>query len=221
MTAIDADVWVLTETHDTLRPGRDFQGCSTTDPDRDSEPGERWVTIWSRLPIEALPSMSDASRSVAARVVARGIGPVVVIGTVLPWLGSAWRGIGSANGEAFRAALTLQLSNWLALREAHQDAALVLAGDLNQDLSPTHYYGSRGNRAALESALAAAGIRCLTAGDSDPVRRYAAGHASIDHICVGAGLEPLSPPTSWPRAPRPQASLSDHFGVMVELEASP
>ncbi len=47
------------------------------------EPGERWVTIWSRLPIEALPSLSDASRSVAARVVARDVGPIVVAGTVL------------------------------------------------------------------------------------------------------------------------------------------
>lgn len=60
------------------------------------EPGERWVTIWSRLPIEALPSLSDASRSVAARVVARDVGPIVVVGTVLRIVAA----LGSSDGAA-------------------------------------------------------------------------------------------------------------------------
>src|SRR5674476_1400732 len=51
---IDADVWVLTETHNSVSPGPGYSAASTGYPDRPGEPGERWATIWSRLPIEPL-----------------------------------------------------------------------------------------------------------------------------------------------------------------------
>src|SRR5665647_2392857 len=90
---IDADVWVLTETHNSVSPGPEYSAASTGYSERPGEPGERWVTIWSRLPIEPLPPTRDPARTVAALVQPPDGAPLVVYGTVLPWLGSEWRGL--------------------------------------------------------------------------------------------------------------------------------
>src|SRR5664280_1921694 len=99
---VDADVWVLTETHNSVSPGPGYSAASTRYPDRPGEPGERWVTIWSRLPIEPLPPARDPARTVAALVQPPHGAPLVVYGTVLPWLGSPWRDFPADDGMAFR-----------------------------------------------------------------------------------------------------------------------
>lgn len=218
MSNIDADVWILTETHEQLSPGSGFEAHSSGPPDRDHEPGERWVTIWSRLPMEALSEMSDSSRTAAARILSPRLGAVVVFGTVLPWLGSAWRDVPAGNGAAFRAALALQVADWGRIQQAHPDAAWVVAGDLNQDLAGRHYYGSRVNRALLEEALSSSGLRCLTGGELDPVPQHAPSHASIDHICVSSKLAAVGPARSWPHSASPPRDLSDHFGLVVDVD---
>ena len=143
---VDADIWVLTETHDVVIPGEDFKASSTEGFDRPSEPGERWVTIWSRFPAEPLSPTSDPVRSVAVRIAPPHGARIVVYGTVLPWLGSSWRGFPATNGQAFAAALEVQRTDWQQIRLAHPDHGLVVAGDFNQDLSSEHYYGSSANR---------------------------------------------------------------------------
>src|SRR5665647_2911689 len=81
---VDADVWVLTETHDSVSPGPGYSAVSAGQPDRPGEPDERWATIWSRLPIEPLPPTRDVARSVAALVHPTTGRPLVIYGTVLP-----------------------------------------------------------------------------------------------------------------------------------------
>jgi endonuclease/exonuclease/phosphatase family metal-dependent hydrolase len=218
--AMQADIWVLTETHALLSPGLDFTSATTEESDLIHELGETWVTIWSRFPIEPVAHTSDSSRACAARIMPNGSRPLVVYGTVLPWIGSPWQGISSVNGVAFSAALNAQLSDWVSLQREHPDCDFVLAGDFNQDMSTSHYYGSRSNREALQGAIATAGLQCLTAAALDPVPKHAPSHASIDHICVNAGLVSVSPPVSWPMSDKPQKELSDHFGVLVELASS-
>jgi endonuclease/exonuclease/phosphatase family metal-dependent hydrolase len=215
--AMQADIWILTETHASLSPGLEFTSTTTEESDPIHEPGETWVTIWSRFPIELVTRTSDPSRACAARIVPNGSRPLVVYGTVLPWIGSTWQGIPSANGAAFSAALNAQLSDWVSLQREHPDCDFVLAGDFNQDMGKSHYYGSRRNQEALQSAIATARLRCLTAAGLDPVLKHAPSHASIDHICASAGLILVGSPVSWPISDSPQKRLSDHFGVLVEL----
>lgn len=220
MDAVAADVWVLTETHDALVPGDGYAAVSTSGADRAQWPGERWVTIWSRLPIEPLPPTSDPIRTVAARVHI-GERRAVVYGTVLPWVGSPWRDVPAAAGAAFAAALEAQVADWRALRAAYPDDALIVMGDLNQDLvdHPPHYYGSRSGRERLRSALASAGLTALTGGAADPIRTTAAPCACIDHICLAAGPDwRTAPPWRWPDGARPARGVSDHFGVGVRME---
>lgn len=65
---VDADVWVLTETHEEVRPSPLFHGVTTGAPDRPGSPGERWVAIWSKHPVTPMHPTSDQQRAVAARI---------------------------------------------------------------------------------------------------------------------------------------------------------
>lgn len=215
---IAADVWVLTETHDDVAPGPEYRSASTSGADRTSEPGERWVSVWSRFPVEPIPSTSDPVRAVTARVLPTRGTPLIVYGTVLPWLGSPWRGIEAVDGKAFEAALNVQAEDWCALRRAHPDHDLIVAGDFNQDLADTHYYGSRANRLRLAAALERADLVAVTASGDDPVRRGSPPNACIDHVCVSEALRRRCRSVHrWPDAPKPDRRMSDHFGIVVEF----
>ena len=218
---IDADIWFLTETHRDIEPTEEFFSCFSGTPDRPSPEGERWAGIWSRWPIERLDSYSsDSARCAVARIASSPFGELILFGTVLPWT-NAWRGIPGVGGQAFEAALALQKRDWLCLKQDFPNATLILAGDFNQDLAHSHYYGSRRKRSLLENALAEANLIALTSGGNDPIARDSAPMACIDHICISAGSGlVLDSTTRWPNSARPIPGLSDHFGVSVKLEVS-
>jgi endonuclease/exonuclease/phosphatase family protein len=212
-----ADVWVLTETHDGFTPGCAFSHSSAAGRDGLHKVGHRWVTIWSQHPLEPLET-SDEQRTAAVRLRPERDQPFVVYGTVLPWLGSKWRGHPSAAGAAYRAALSVQARDWISMRRDYPQDEFFVIGDLNQDMVRPASYGSRANRSALEAALADAGLTVLTAGDGDPVRRDSAPRACIDHICARVDSSwRAEPAVRWPDARAPERWLSDHFGVSVSL----
>jgi endonuclease/exonuclease/phosphatase family metal-dependent hydrolase len=94
-----------------------------------------------------------------------------------------------------------------------------VAGDFNQDLADTHYYGSRANRRQLTAALQRAGLVALTGSGGDPVRMGSAPNACIDHICMSASPRWLFRSVSrWPDLSNADRRISDHFGVVAEFE---
>jgi exonuclease III len=218
LTRIDADIWILTETHEDLRPSPAHAVVATTQPDRPQRSGEAWAMIWSRYPICRLEETRDAARSVSALVALPNADELVVYATVLPWLGSAWGNPPSREG-AFARALSAQLADWLHLRANHPAAAFCVAGDLNQDLAPRHYYGSAQNRAILGRSLTEAGLACLTSGALDPVFQQSNGtRAAIDHIAVSSDLSNrVTTRGRWPDSESPVRALSDHFGIWVDF----
>lgn len=180
--------------------------------------------IWARDELVATPvPTSDDERATCARLVMPGGRPLHVYGTVLPWL-SDRRRLPLTGAAAFAVALAEQGADWRRLRDVEPAAALCVAGDLNQDLQLAgHYYGSAAGRAALRAALEGAGLTCLTGGDGDPVARFGGGRASIDHMCV-AGLSLADGDdaiSAWPAPEHVGRRLSDHHGVVVDLEAGP
>jgi len=216
-----ADVWVLTETHDGFEPGLAHSHSSADGRDGLHAQGHRWVTIWSRHPLEPVAT-SDGRRTAAARVRPDHDAPFIIYGTVLPWLGSPWGGFPSAGGVAFREALSSQCDDWIRLRGEFPNDELFVLGDFNQDLVEPRYYGSRANRRALEAALEAAGLVALTGGDRDPIRRDSAPCACIDHICAPSEvMARAESAVRWPDVSVPERWLSDHFGVSVSIERSP
>jgi len=219
MAAVDADVWVFTETHELVGPGDRYSAAFSGEPDRQSKPGERWVGIWSKLPVQPLPSfVSDSARCAAARLVHPEFGDIVVYGCVLPWHGSKWRDTSSAGGAAFEAALDLQRSDWKRLRTEFANAMMIVAGDFNQDLASRHYYGSKKNRLLLEKMLEEEELEAVTAADHDPVARDSPPYACIDHICVSRSSQwRLLSTKRWPDSGKPDKRLSDHFCIVAEL----
>lgn len=216
---VQADVYVLTETHDGFEPGH--ANCWSSDAGRDGShhPAHRWVSIWSNERLEPIPT-SDPKRTAAARVHPTDQEPFVVYGTVLPWMGSMWNGHHSKGGVAFRESLAVQLNDWRQLRSIYPRDEFFVLGDFNQDLvgSRPRYYGSVANRRLLEAALAEAGLVAFTSGENDPIRRDSAPCACIDHICGKLDSNRrVTSLTRWPNEPKPPRWLSDHFGVAVEL----
>ena len=219
MSNVAADIWILTETHQQISPGEEFSSVTSEDPDRESKPGERWVAIWSRFPLESLSLfVSDNQRCTAAKISHPDFGEIVVYAMVLPWGGSLWRGIPSRGGAAFAAALAAYRCDWEQLQKAFPDAIHIVAGDFNQSLVSRHYYGSNRNREVLEKAIDACNMMTVTAGENDPVARDSSPNACIDHTCISkqSGLD-ISTTQRWPDLPKPEKRLSDHFGVVVEL----
>ena len=51
--------------------------------------------------------------------------PIIVYGTVLPWIGSSWGKFPASKGEAFAAALEVQKQDWTRLQADHRECDLV------------------------------------------------------------------------------------------------
>lgn len=220
LNSSNADVWVLTETHDEL----DLSASHTAihSEQRYSTPGGRWTTIWTSLPlVERLPT-ADPRRCVAARLDAGDAGELIVYGTVLPWNGDTGPDpIQPARGwDEFHRVVPAQGQEWASLRDRHPWATLVVAGDLNQDLGGRHYYGTKACRALLTTQIATADLKCLTTTDRfDP---GALEHPPIDHVCAGPGRDRsfTTKAHGWNNVVD-GVRLSDHGGTLVSLEIEP
>ncbi len=203
----DADIWVLTETRDTLDLSEAFQPVSTTE----RPGGERWVTVWSRLPLVETVLLRDPMRTAAA-VFEGPAGPIVVVGTVLPW--HADRGpTGTArNWTEHHRVIPEQAAEWAELAARYPKATLCVAGDFNSDLAETHIYGTALGRSLLEVGLASAKLLCAT--------RTVGGltHPPIDHVAV-SGTVRARVVASWEGTVDGER-LSDHSAVVVEASGA-
>jgi endonuclease/exonuclease/phosphatase family metal-dependent hydrolase len=213
LAAVAPDVWVLTESHPDFVPAPGYvrRAVSAEAPDRSG--GGRWVVIWARTEIAAEPLAvaREPERAAAVRIRRPGGRELVVFGTVLPWRGDT-RHSDVRGGQAFARSLGLQAADW----DTVPGAELCVAGDFNQEFGANGPVGTRAGRAALEAALAARDLACVTGGVHDPL--LARGwRANIDHVVVSRGLRTRSVAEVWPEHfPLPRG-LSDHHGVCVSL----
>ena len=212
MDSIDADVWVLTETHDELSPGPDFRAVNSAPRPATNRKhvveGSRWVTIWSRLPLlETHIPLADVERTVAA-VVQAARGAMIIYGTVLPWYTDSDRG-------GMLVELARQAPEWTTLPQQF-DSPLCLAGDFNVNLGGPHYYGSDASKEAVRSRLKEASLVAMT--DYDRTRSLRTEHDTIDHIAVPVRLASASSlVAAWGRQNMDGKRLSDHSGVAVDV----
>jgi hypothetical protein len=214
LLAENADIWVLTETHDDLALSPPHAAVST--PQRPTgRLGARWTTIWSRLPIVRRIDTDDAERTVAVEVTAH-FGPLIVYGTVLPWGGDPGPDATCpAKGwSEMDRLLPLQLAEWRRLRDAHPEVPLVVAGDLNMNLGGAHYYGTKRCRATLLDGIRELGLACATTTDKVPVG--ALRYPPIDHVLVPASWS-TRVVSAWEGTTPEGVRLSDHSGLVVEV----
>ena len=214
LSANRADIWVLTETHDDLRPPQcEFVAHTEPRPKNLSgiRPGSRWVSIWSRFPIIADVSLSaaDKERTVAVLLDIGQSNKLIVYGTVMPWKGDREKHDWSEHHRV----VPEQCAEWRELTQIHSDAALCVAGDYNTDMGTGSYYGTKEGIATLRAGLADCRLFCAT-----EMPRVPAGllqYPPIDHIAVPLTWESsTSVVSAWPSQ---KGVLSDHSGLVIEV----
>lgn len=215
IASMDADVWVLTETHDEVVPeGARAAAHAVQRPAEAPQVrvGSRWVSIWSRYgEFERidLPG-TDEVRTVTARFMLADGRWLLVYGTVLPWPGD----IVHKGPEARFAETERQLEEWRVLRDAYPVDIFCIAGDFNADMGTGAYFGSRRVIDLLSGAFAELQLDCVTSPDK--ARAGDPNIPLIDHIALSASVSArTSIAQIWPARP---GELSDHGGVVVKVD---
>lgn len=222
MASVDADIWVLTETHIDHAPTPDhpYRAFSPAHPTRRPE-HERWVGIWSRWPLVEVTDPPAHRRGSLCVQVDTPWGPLLVYGNVIAWRdertfddGGPARAWEVHDVEAQR-----QADEWVQLVRDHPGVPLVVAGDFNQDRDGSGWYGSPRARTIVTDGLVSAGLTCVTEFDAVAEGRLRRQHL-VDHVCV---------PEAWAARTTVGLSeavddqgrrLSDHPTVLVGVETS-
>lgn len=210
-----ADIWILTETHDDLRPYACPNAVHSGPRPKNwngIREGSRWVSIWSKYPVieqVAVPG-GDTERTVVAKIDTGMPRPLLVYGTVLPWKGDR----GAFNWDEHHRVIREQSTEWQVLRAAHPDTDLCIAGDYNTDMGTGRHYGTKRGISELTLALDACGLFCATGPGSLPEGLLP--YPPIDHIAV---------PTAWQSGTKVAAAWpadrkrhSDHSGLVVSVD---
>jgi endonuclease/exonuclease/phosphatase family metal-dependent hydrolase len=216
ISTIAADIWVLTETRKSISPVDGFYGIhSPNHPARREDPDERWVSVWSRWPMRNL-IVRESFWSATALVDAE-FGQVIIHGIVLPYRNEPNPDGGKMQVWAeFSRELQLQSEDWARLRRDHPGVPMVVAGDLNQSLDGTNWYGSTATARALTVALNDADLQCLTKENVVESGKLKTDHL-VDHVCVSAELTAEPHVTCWESVNDDSVRMSDHPGVVVSL----
>lgn len=214
----DSDVVVLTETHDRIRPSPSDFTAVHSNPRPFCPEGERWTTIWTRLPVMRVLRTNDPLRTVAA-IVEHASGPVLVFGTVLPWhadVGDGRMEPSPRNWAEHRRVVAEQTAEWRSLAEANPGARIAIAGDWNTDLLAgsgleSYTYGLVAETDLLLSTAADLRLEVPTrhVPDPGPQRDWL-----IDHVAVTSAATSVE---SAAAVDRDAIDLSDHPFVSVDV----
>ncbi len=222
---VAADLWILTETHDAIRPGPGYHAAST--PTVPAAPihhdeGEHKTTIWSRWPIVEQWETATPHRATCA-IVETPLEEMAIYGTVLPYHATRWPYGTPRNWDAHYAAIAIQGADWSRLRRKYPAHGFCVAGDLNQTRTGRLWYGSKWGRALLDLALKENNLVGVTQADFSAARQLPAEDQEllircIDHICLDRRWTKLVRRIGiWPNETAGGEYLSDHSGVFVDL----
>lgn len=219
MAAVNADVWVLTETHVDHQPTEEHVHRAFCPPYADRRPStEVWTAIWSRWPLQELSDPAPHRRGTVTARVETPSGPLIVYGTVIPWANEPRFDDGrrARMWEAHEAEIVRQGNEWQRIRTSYPDLPVIVAGDFNQDRDGSGWYGKAAARLALTSALQAADLACVTEQDAVASGLLRTDHL-VDHICVSAELTERVTVRCWDRIDDTGQRLSDHPTVAIDV----
>ena len=83
---VNADIWILTETHEVIDLSETHHGVTTTPSLRKPRSGESCAAIWSRWPIRRHIDTADSSEAVCVEVEHPSM-PLLVYGSISAWDG--------------------------------------------------------------------------------------------------------------------------------------
>lgn len=219
MAEVDADIWVLTETHVGHAPSDDHRHVvfSPPSPGRVDDP-ERWTAIWSRWPLTELTDPAPHHHGTVAATVETPAGPLIVYGTVIAWANEPTLddGTPATMWKVHLAEIERQGSEWKAIRSRYPAVPLVVAGDFNQNRDGHQWYGTTEGRERLGDALEQAKLTCLTAIDV-VAKGLLESDRLIDHVCVTDDLKDDHKVHCMEKVDDMEQRLSDHPTVIVDL----
>lgn len=228
IAAVQADIWVLTETHANLiLPG--YQSLATPNVGHKSQ-GLTTAMLWVREdwgmetidvfpdlpeheePMRTWPSFTVSSRDTAPAVCAiikTPTGNIMVYGTVMTYFGDRgpW-GTSPFNHEQLQATQAHHC-DWHRLRKAYGELPFIVAGDFNATCDERNY-PSKQICTALRTAITANRLHCLTS------KHW------IDHICIScehyesSEVHVCNPRYVSPRS-NTSAPISDHHCVVATI----
>lgn len=230
MKSVEADIWILTESHEDVSPGSEFKCVATTRIDNPltHSPGENRTSIWSRLPITEGVATFDKETAVCVNI-NTPLGPMLVYGTVIPYhaAGTKYpyrsRGFDIDGKKAWHLhyeSIAEHEADLLRLQSLYPDHHFCFGGDLNQNRDGRRWYGTNKGRELLTKALDTCKLTCVTEEDfvahGDLVER-----SNIDHLCLSQDLtERVTTAGVWDiEEYAPKKLLSDHNGVWIDLKA--
>lgn len=226
---IDADIWILTETHDAISPGDGYHACTTEpvpDPPTRHQDGERRTIVWSRWPFEEHIEEDMAHRTACARV-ETPLGKLIVFGTIIPYSGRDCPPYGKLRRwDAHYAAIAIQGAAWQRLQRQYPGHGLCVAGDFNQTRDGRFSYGTKWGRALMDLALERVSLQDTTIPsfarkkDIDgSAWALPDGAQPIDHICLSSSwARRVKAVGAWPGESDESGYLSDHSGVWIDLK---
>ena len=206
MQRVDADVWVLSETHrDHVIP--EMHGCFSAPGEPPYARLEAAVAVWSRWPSRPVEvSNPRLSTAVELQIPESGL-QLLVYATIIPYQ-SDGKQQGHAAWSLHRQAVDALMADCSRLRSQYPGHCFILAGDFNMSLGPKAWYGLQDVKTKLMSGLDRLQIDCCTLDDP---RDRNIPRGNVDHIFATHDLVPGEAVDFWF-----DRSLSDHNGVAIK-----
>jgi hypothetical protein len=213
---INADIWILTETHELIDLSLTHYGVATKPSARKPRPGEHCAAVWSRWPLLRRIDTGDPTEAVCVEV-EHPDGELLVYGSIIPWDGCKGPDGNSPRWAEHYRHIEWHGRDWLRLRKEFPNHPLIAGGDYNQNRDGARWYGTRRGREMLSRALEDAGLRCVTEEDFVKTGKLQKRH-TVDQLCMDVSLaEKVESVGAWERERPDGLQFSDHSGIFVEL----
>lgn len=213
---VDADLWILTETHEAIDLSATHHGAATDPSPRKPRPGEACAAVWSRWPILRKVATSDPTEAVCIEI-DHPDGPMLVYGSIIAYAGYKGPDGNSTAWEQHYRYIEWHGHDWRRFRQDFPGHTLITGGDYNQNRDGARWYGTRKGRDMLTTALGSADLRCVTEEDFVKAGKLRDRH-TVDHLCMdSAWADRVLSVTPWERERQDGVRLSDHSGILVEL----
>src|SRR5689334_7011584 len=145
---VNADIWVLTETNESIQP--DGYVCLATPATSLRRSGERATMIWSRWPMQEVPIFTDLpetetsprvwpSYTVSSRDTAPAVcaivnipgKPLLVYGTIITYFGDRGPSGQSKYNVEQCISIAAHQRDWQRIRSLYPDLPMIAAGDFD------------------------------------------------------------------------------------------
>ena len=212
---INADVWVLTETHSSIKLPDDFASLASSTYEG-YRAGESLSSIWTRWKVLRPIATFDSRWAVCAEVDSP-FGAMIIYGTVITYANDKGVSGTAKRWEEHRRSIEQHHEDWLKIRKLFPDHLMCIAGDFNQSRDRSGWYEEKQSVEMMSAALRDLSLVCVTEED---FQKKGFSRSAVDHICLSKSLveRHVLEASAWERINSDGEKMSGHNGVFVDLQ---